>query len=80
MCLLLSLLLYPFSLVMGANKDQPGDILRAFHEDESGVAATEYITVFTLLSFGATLAMIMTTTYVKAYRDFMVWWYAHPAI
>jgi Flp pilus assembly pilin Flp len=51
-----------------------------FHEDESGVAATEYIIVFSLISFGAVIALLMTAAYVKAYRDFLVWWFAHPAI
>lgn len=55
-------------------------ILHALHDDESGVAATEYIIVFSLITFGATLAIIATAAYVKAYRDFMVWWFAHPAI
>lgn len=54
--------------------------LKAFHADESGVAATEYIAVFSLITFGATSALLFVTAYVKAYRDFMVWWYAHPAI
>jgi Flp pilus assembly pilin Flp len=53
---------------------------RRLHRDESGVAATEYIIVFTLITFGATLAVIATAAFVKAYRDFLVWWFAHPAI
>ena len=55
-------------------------LLAIFHEDESGVAATEYIIVFTLISFGAVIALLATAAYVKAYRDFLVWWFAHPAI
>lgn len=54
--------------------------LRAFHRDEAGVAATEYIIVFSLITFGATVALMMTAVFVKAYRDFLVWWFAHPAI
>lgn len=55
-------------------------LLEAFHRDESGVAMTEYIIVFSLISFGATLALLATAAYVKAYRDFLVWWLAHPAV
>jgi len=74
---------------MDANKGQRTDIRKgpglldrvaAFHADESGVAATEYVTVFVLLSIGATLALISTAAYIKGFRDFMVWWFAHPAI
>lgn len=54
--------------------------LRCMHKDESGVAATEYIIVFSLISFGSTLALLATAVYVKAYRDFLVWWLSHPAI
>lgn len=54
--------------------------LRRFHNDESGVAATEYIIVFSLISFGSTIALLATAVYVKAYRDFLVWWLSHPAI
>ena len=50
------------------------------HKDESGVAYTEYIIVFSAVSFGATIALIGTAVYVKGYRDFMVWWLAHPAV
>ena len=68
----------------GANiqrwKDRLAEGLEALHEDESGVAATEYIIVFSLITFGATIAVIATAAYVKAYRDFLVWWFAHPAI
>jgi Flp pilus assembly pilin Flp len=51
-----------------------------FHRDDSGVAMTEYIIVFTLISFGATVALIATAVYIKAYRDFLVWWLGHPAV
>ena len=56
------------------------ELFDAFHRDESGVAMTEYIIVFTLISFGSTIALLGVATYVKAYRDFMVWWLAHPAV
>ncbi len=75
---------------MDANKSDSGNIrsrwefarqlVRRLHRDESGVAATEYIIVFTLITFGATLAIIATAAFVRAYRDFLVWWFAHPAI
>ena len=75
---------------MDANTSDSGNIqsrwkqsvrlLEAFHTDESGVAATEYIIVFALISFGATIALITTAMYIKAYRDFLVWWLAHPAV
>lgn len=55
-------------------------VLRRLHDDESGVAATEYIIVFSLLSLGATIALIASSVYVKGYRDFLVWWLAHPAV
>lgn len=54
--------------------------LRTLHEDEGGVAMTEYIIVFSAVSFGATLALIGVAAYVKAYRDFLVWWMTHPAV
>lgn len=54
--------------------------VRQLHADESGVAATEYIIVFTLITLGATLALIGTAAYIKAYRDFTLWWFAHPAV
>ena len=54
--------------------------IELFDGDESGVATTEYILVFSLVSFGATLALLSTAAYVKAYRDFLVWWLAHPAV
>ena len=57
-----------------------GRAFDGFHRDESGVAMTEYILVFTLISFGATVALIATAAYIKAYRDFMVWWFGHPAV
>ena len=53
---------------------------RRLHEDERGVAMTEYIIVFTSVSFGATLALLSVASYVKGYRDFLVWWLSHPAI
>lgn len=56
------------------------DRLQRLHDDESGVAATEYIIVFTLITFGAVIALLATGMYVKGYRDFLVWWYAHPAV
>lgn len=48
--------------------------------DQSGVASTEYIIIFSLVSFGAMIGLLSTAAYVKAYRDFMVWWLAHPAV
>lgn len=56
------------------------DVLRAFHRDQSGVAMTEYIMVFTLISFGATVGLFASAAYVKAYRDFMVWFLGLPAV
>lgn len=56
------------------------DAIARFHEDDSGVAMTEYIIVFTLISFGATIALIATAAFIKGYRDFMVWWLGHPAV
>ena len=55
-------------------------LLNAFHEDEGAVAMTEYIIVFSLISLGATISLISVAYYVKAYRDFMVWWLSHPAV
>ncbi len=55
-------------------------LLQRLHAEEDGVAMTEYIMVFTLVSFGATLALISVSIYVKGYRDFLVWWLAHPAV
>ena len=54
--------------------------LLAFHRDEEGVAATEYIMIFTLISFICTLAILNSAYYVKGYRDFMIYWLAHPAV
>ncbi|MBA2661727.1 MAG: hypothetical protein H0U74_05490 [Bradymonadaceae bacterium] len=54
--------------------------LGRFHHDEAGVAATEYIIVFTLITFGSTIALLATAAHVKGYRDFLVWWLSHPAI
>lgn len=56
------------------------DTLTRLHGDESGVAYTEYLIIFSLISIGATIALISTAVYVKAYRDFLVWWLAHPAV
>jgi len=56
------------------------ELLHRLHADEDGVAMTEYIMVFTLISFGATLALLGTAVYVKGYRDFLVWWLSHPAV
>lgn len=55
-------------------------LLSEFHNNESGVATTEYIIIFSLISFGATISLMATAAYVKAYRDFLVWWLAHPAV
>lgn len=54
--------------------------IEALHNDERGVASTEYIIIFSLITFGATLALMSTSAFVKAYRDFLVWWLAHPAV
>lgn len=54
--------------------------IEALDSDESGVATTEYIIIFSLVSFGAMIGLLSTAAYVKAYRDFMVWWLAHPAV
>ena len=54
--------------------------LRQLDCDESGVASTEYIIIFSLVSFGAMIGLLSTAAYVKAYRDFMVRWLAHPAV
>jgi Flp pilus assembly pilin Flp len=56
------------------------NVLSRFHNDESGVAMTEYIIIFSLISLGATVSLISTAVYVKGYRDFLVWWLAHPAV
>jgi len=55
-------------------------LLSQFHNDEAGVAMTEYIIVFSLISFGATISLLSCAVYVKGYRDFLVWWLAHPAV
>lgn len=55
-------------------------LLNRFHSEEDGVAMTEYIIVFTLVSFGATLSLLGVAVYVKGYRDFLVWWLSHPAV
>ena len=70
---------------MGSQRDDVqmeslGDVLRAFHRDESGVAMTEYIIVFSLISLGSTISVLVTAAYVKGYRDFLVWWLGHPAV
>ena len=54
--------------------------LKDFHRDEEAVAATEYIIVFTLITFWSAVSLLATAAYVKAYRDFLVWWLAHPAV
>jgi len=54
--------------------------LDRFHQDESGVAMTEYIIIFTLISFGSTVALLGTAAYIKGYRDFLVWWLGHPVV
>ena len=41
---------------------------------------TEYIIVFTAVSMASIMAIIWTAAYVKAYRDFLLWWLAHPAV
>ncbi|MGM0557698.1 MAG: Flp family type IVb pilin [Myxococcota bacterium] len=56
------------------------DLLERFHADESGVAMTEYIIIFSLLSLGSTISLIVVTTYIKGYRDFLVWWLGHPMV
>ena len=54
--------------------------LRKLDEDDRGVAYTEYIIVFTLMTFGGFISLMSTAAFVKAYRDFMMWWLAHPAV
>ena len=54
--------------------------LEALHSDQQAIAATEYVIIFALVSLGATVSLLATAAYVKAYRDFMVWWLAHPAV
>lgn len=60
--------------------EHASNLLKRFHTEEDGVAMTEYIIVFTLVSFGATLSLLGVAVYVKGYRDFMVWWLSHPAV
>ncbi|MFB6262078.1 MAG: Flp family type IVb pilin [Bradymonadaceae bacterium] len=63
------------------SRDQrPADLLERFHRDESGVAMTEYLIIFVLVAFGATLALIVVAAFVKAYRDFMMWYLGHPMV
>ena len=54
--------------------------LKALHNEEGGVAMTEYIIVFSAISLGATTSLIGVAYYVKGYRDFLVWWLTHPAV
>ena len=56
------------------------ELFEKLHKDESGVAMTEYIIVFSLISLGATISLLGCAVYVKGYRDFLVWWLAHPAV
>ncbi len=56
------------------------ELFKKLHNDESGVAMTEYIIVFSLISLGATISLLGCAVYVKGYRDFLVWWLAHPAV
>ena len=60
--------------------DKTKSLFQRFHRDEAGVAMTEYIIVFSLVSLGATISLIGCAVYVKGYRDFLVWWLAHPAV
>ena len=55
-------------------------LLERFHSEEDAVAMTEYIIVFSLVSIGATISLISVAYYIKAYRDFMLWWLSHPAV
>lgn len=54
--------------------------LTDFHHEEEGVASTEYIIVFALMSFGVTIATLASAYYIKGYRDFMLYWLSHPAV
>lgn len=56
------------------------ELVKRLHQEDSGVAMTEYIIVFSGISFGATLALISVAAYIKGYRDFLVWWLTHPAV
>lgn len=55
-------------------------LLKHLHEDESGVAMTEYIIVFSAITLGSTVSLLSCAMYVKGYRDFLVWWLAHPVV
>lgn len=54
--------------------------LKRFHEDEDGVAMTEYVIVLSTISITSALSILSVSYYVKAYRDFLVWWLTHPAV
>lgn len=56
------------------------DRLQALHGDQSGVAMTEYLVVFSLVTFTAAVSLLTTAAFVRGYRDFLVWWLAHPAV
>lgn len=64
----------------GQALEKAKSLMSEFHKDEAGVAMTEYIIVFSLISFGATVSLLSCAVYVKGYRDFLVWWLAHPAV
>ena len=51
-----------------------------FHNEEEGVASTEYIIVFSLMTVGASIATLASAYYIKGYRDFMLYWLSHPAV
>ncbi len=55
-------------------------LIALLHQEEQGVAMTEYILIFSLISLGATIAILSSAYYVKGYRDFMLWWLTHPAV
>jgi Flp pilus assembly pilin Flp len=64
-------------------KSWPGmmwQTLKRIHEDEGGVAATEYVIVLSTVTVSSTLSLIGVAAYVKGYRDFLVWWLTHPAV
>jgi Flp pilus assembly pilin Flp len=54
--------------------------LKRFHEDEDGVAMTEYVIVLSTISITSAISLLSVSYYVKAYRDFLVWWLTHPAV
>jgi Flp pilus assembly pilin Flp len=54
--------------------------LRRFHEDEGGVAMTEYVIVLSTVVISSTISLIAVSYNVKAYRDFLIWWLTHPAV